>query len=322
MGAVRKRISILWVAVGVAVAMISPIFFTSSRRSFQVAGVVIPLLLVAIFVVLEGFFLRSDYLARWSKAHGVTVTSENGDVLLRYLRRGRAIRSTGAFVGLATYNIWFAVTDQTNAGLGWVQATFGGYLLGAAIAEFWAFRPPSVARPSATLAPRQISTYVPRVAVTLMRITTVAILAFAAVWRFIPRGHPAFRGDRVPPRPDLTEALVWTGIAIMLAVLVEATARRIVRHPQPAVSDAFIEADDAIRSTAMHGLVGAGLALQFGILSRQAGRWILATSGGDFHAGFWTISMVCGVAAVFAWLHLGIDQKWVVRRTQREGIAA
>lgn len=313
----RKRISIVWVGIAVVIAMVVPIFPTSSRASFRVVGVAIPLALVAIFVVLEGFFLRSDYVARWSKAHDITVTPENSKVLLPYLRRGRAIRATGAFVGYATYIIWVDITGHNPPGFAtWVPATFGGYLLGAAIAEFWAFRPQTNAPHAATLAPRQISTYVPRVAVLLMRLATVAIVGLTAAWRFIPRDIAVFRGYSLAPRPDLGATLVWTGIAIVLAVLVEGTARRIVRRPQPAVSEVFIEADDAIRSTAMHGLVGAGLALEFGILSWQASHQG-SLAGGNWHAALTSVSLLSGLAAVFAWLHLGIDQKWVVRRTQR-----
>ncbi len=275
------------------------------------------LLTVAAFIIRDGFFLREDYLKGWTKKHGVAITDENREVVHRYLRRGRRFRAAGGLVGYATYVIVGVAVGQDKAGVGGLRAVFGGYLLGAAIAELWAFRPQPGAPRAAALAPRRINDYITPVATILMRSVSLATVALVAVWQLIPKGHPAFRGDNLGTRPDLGEALAWGGIAILLVIIVEVTTRRIVHRPQPAVSEGLVEADDAIRSTGMHAVVGAGLALQFGILSRLAGQWTTFTSGGSFHSLLGLASLICGIAAVFSWLHLGIDQKWVVRRTQR-----
>ena len=318
--AMRKRISIAWVAVGVVVANVVPMFVLS-RSGGRVAAFT-PVVIIGIFVVLEGFFLRSDYVARWSKAHGIVLTPENETILFPYLRRGRAIRATGGFVGYATYAVWTVSLERTSGASAWIAATFAGYLLGAAAAEFWAFRARPMTRLAASLSPRQISTYVPRLAVILMRGATLTIVALAIAWPYIPHGHPQLRSGRAAARPELAETLAWTGIAIAISILVEATARRIVRRPQPAVSDTFVEADDAIRSTAMHGVIGSGLALQLGILSRQAGQWTSFGAGGHWKALLSLLSVLAGIAAVFAWLSLGIDQKFVVRRSSGHEVAA
>ncbi|MFY9587704.1 MAG: hypothetical protein WAT66_09645 [Actinomycetota bacterium] len=287
----------------------------------------VPLGIIAMFVIYDGFFLRDDYLRRWTKAHGVDITDENWPVLYRYLGRGRRFRAAGGFLGYATYVIVVSFIARDEMGIGWVGALFGGYLLGAAIAEFLEFRPlPDVPR-AAALAPRRLNDYVSRVATTLMRVAPIATVTLVAGWQFIPKGH-TFPGEVFPPRefsrepfrnarPDFGEALVWAGIAILLVVIVEMTMRRIVRRPQPAASESLVAADDAIRTTGMHAIVGAGLAMQFGILGHLAGQWSNFTSGGTFHALLGIVGFASIIIAIFAWLRLGIDQPWVVRRTQR-----
>lgn len=278
-----------------------------------------PLVAVATFVIYDAFFLREDYLKRWTKAHGVAITDDNREVVHRYLRRGRRFRAAGGFLGFATYNVVVVVIANDEAGIGWLRAVFGGYLLGAALAEFLAFRPQPAAPRAAALAPRRVNDYISSKATFLTRAVTLATVALIASWQFIPRGPGPFPGvvPFAPTRPDFGEALVWGGVAVLLLFIVEATTRRIVHRPQPASSEGLAEADDAIRSTGMHAVVGAGLALQFGILGGLSRHWSDFTEGGTFNALFGILPVLCAVAAVLTWLRLGIDQPWIVRRTQR-----
>jgi len=279
---------------------------------------------IVVLAAIHGFWLPEDYLKRWSKAHGVQLTDENRGLILPYLRRGRRIRSAGALIGYVTYSIVIIQIGGDHAGVGWLRATFGGYLLGAAVAEFWAFRPEPGAPRAASLVPREIDDYVPSPAIALMRVTMLLIALVALAQPFVPSPHRSiFASHGV--RPAAGYMLGWTGIAFVLALVIEATARRIVRRPQPASSPVMVAADDAIRTTAMHGLIGAGSALLLGILAHMTGPWqnYLAHHRTDLAAAYGIVTVFAYVFGVFSWLRLGIDQPWIVRRSQQtEQVAA
>jgi hypothetical protein len=207
-------------------------------------------------------------------------------------------------------------TPNNHIGWNWLTPTFGGYLLGAAAAEAWAFRPEPGARRAASLSPRRVTDYVPRYAVVTLRVTTIAIVLLAAAWRFIPLDSVP-RRTAVLHRPDLAFVLSWTAAALVIWVLVEGTARRIVRRPQPITSQELVAADDAIRSTAMHGLIGAGLALVLGILSAGAGEWSPVMRS-TMAPPFMIVTILAYWGGIFAWLRLGVDQPWIVRRSQSQ----
>ena len=276
--------------------------------------IAIPFGVIVVLAVLHGFRLPDEYVIRWSKAHGIEITDENWPTIHRYLRRGRRIRTVGALAGYLTYSIWTMATPNNQIGWNWLTATFGGYLLGAAAAEVWAFRPEPGARRAASLSPRRITDYVPRYSIVTLRLTTIAIVLLAATWSIIPLGFIP-RGIRHPHRPDLAIVLSWTVAAVVIWALVEATARRIVRRAQPITTPELVAADDAIRSTAMHGLIGAGLALVLGILSSGAGDWMRVVDS-DLHPLFTIVTIVAWWGGLFAWLRLGVDQPWIVRRSQ------
>jgi hypothetical protein len=119
---------------------------------------------------------------------------------------------------------------------------------------------------------------------------------------------------------------MWAGLAVAVTIFVEIVMRKIVRRPQPAVSEELLRVDDAIRSSSIHQLAGAGLALVLGILSARLGD--LTPHAGrddDLRDLFGAFGMFAGVASIFAWLHLGVDQPWVVRRSnpkQQQEVAA
>jgi hypothetical protein len=282
----------------------------------------VPTGLIVALVVYNGFRLPSEYLARWQKSHGLEITEQNRSVVRRYLLRGRRIRTLGGLVGFASFNVWQALDAPRNGG-GLVRVlacTFAGYLVAAAVAEIWAFRPEPGRVRSASLAPRRITDYVPTPAVVILRALPIAMIALVAAWPAIPKRHPfgePIPGDLpVPPTPTLWPTLAWVGGAIVLWIFVEITARRIVRRPQPMTGPDLLAADDAIRSTSVHGLVGAGLAIMLGIFSANLGRWGGSVEPSRIYSLFAVLSVFAALAAPFAWLRLGVDQPWVVRRSQ------
>lgn len=283
----------------------------------------LPLILmspIVVSVAIHGFSLPADYMKRWTKAHGIDVTEENRFVVERYLRRGRRIRTTGALAGYVGYTAYAVLVNGVREGsVSWVTVTFAGYLLGAAAAEIWTFRPTQGGVRTASLTPRKLSDYVPRYALIGIRALPVALVALAASWRFIPTrprlGHSPLPTDLLRPGP--WGIVAWASFAVVLWVIVETTARRIVRRPQPVTSESLVRTDDAIRSTAMHGLMGAGLALMLGGLAHCVSEWA-GFAGPDYlFKGFNAIGFLSWILSLLAWLRLGIDQPWIVRRSRR-----
>lgn len=310
MSPVWRRI-LMWVAIpfGIPGTMILLLHVLPDR--FASVAFLLPIVVIGL---IHGYSLADDSLAKWAKAHDIAVTMQNRTMIRRYLLRGRRIRATGAVVGYVSFGLYDNLSHGDELPIGWITATFAGYLLGAAAAEVWAMRPERGAVRSASLAPRDIADYVPRWAVVGVRIAPLATLLAFASWRLWPESRDSlFPPD--PSPPDLVSILVWTIGSAVLALFLEATARRVVRRPQPAQSQELVIVDDAIRSTALHGLYGAGLALILGAMSRTLNELQNAyTSNGRIHAFVFAVSFLTGIFAPFVWLHLGIDQAWVVRR--------
>jgi hypothetical protein len=313
--AMRKLVSPVFLGLVISVIILIVAARVPSAMIPWIMPIGFPFAVLAVFAIQHGFTLNEGFLRRWSSAHGVEVTPENRDSIIGYLRRGRRIRTIGALAGFLGYSLWAFFSRGDDHGVSWLTATFAGYLLGAAAAEAWAFRPQLGARRTASLSPRLITDYVPRYSIVVMRATTAAIVSFAVAWRYIPLRRPILHESRVL-RPDLGKAVVWTIVASVVALVVEATARRIVRRPQPVTSRELVVVDDAIRSTAMHGLMGAGLALQLGILAGLAGMWTGIVRVTGVEALLAILTVVGGFGAMFAWLRLGVDQPWIVRRSR------
>jgi hypothetical protein len=322
-GGARKIVLFLVIPVGTFGLMIGGAFWLPDSWGIWVVFA-IPLALIAALVLMHGFTLPEDYLARWTKSHGITITEGNREIIRRYLLHGRRIRTVGALTGYLGYTAYTMYTAN-ELPFGWLTATFTGYMLAAAVAEIWAMRPQPGTVRTASLTPRRMTDYVPRYAVVGMRIVPAAIVLLTVAWPLIPKRHDFGLFDTVSSsgRPHLDVVAGWTIAAAVLALLIEVTARRIVNRPQPAASEELVIVDDAIRSTSLHCLSGAGLALLLGAFARNLSELQLFVGPNWFRGTLFALTILSGVAVPFAWLHLGIDQPWVVRRSRRtEPVAA
>jgi len=322
-GTLRKVVLFLVFPLATFGLMIAGAFWLPDSWGFWVVFAV-PLALIAALVLMHGFTLPEDYIARWTKSHGITITHENRQVLRRYLLHGRRIRSVGALSGYLGYTAYTMYTAN-ELPFGWLAATFGGYMLGAAAAEAWALRlQPGPVR-AAALVPRKMTDYVPRYAVVGLRLVPLVTLLITVAWPLIPKRHDfdLFETVSASSRPHLDAVIGWTIASAVIFLLIEVTARRVVNRPQPAASEELVIVDDAIRSTSLHCLSGAGLALLLGALARNLSELQLFFGPNWFRGLAIALTIFAGVACPFAWLHLGIDQPWVVRRSRRtEPVAA
>ncbi len=310
----REVVMFLVVPVATLGVMIGSAFVLPEDWGIEVVFAT-PWVLIVVLALHFGFILPDDFLPRWTKAHGIKINDENHRVIRRYLLRGRRIRTVGALGGFLGYTVYIWNTHK-DLPFGWIVATFGGYMLGAAAAEIWALRPQPGSVRTASLTPRHVTDYLPRFAAVALRVVPIATVLLTVTWPLVPK-----RVDLIDVtasgRPHLDSVIGWTIASVVLAILVEVIARRIVNRPQPVASEGLVIVDDAIRSTSLHCLAGAGLALMLGAFARN-----LSELGLFFHPSWLrtTLTVITAIAFMgtpFAWLHLGIDQPWVVRRSRR-----
>lgn len=298
----------LGIGLGIAGVYLAAIILVPAAAFEWVVGLG-PLTLLGIFF---GYRLPEDNLKKWSTAHGVPITDDNRKLLVRHLTRGRRIRTAGALLGAYGYLGFTVEFGRDEMSWGILRSIFFGYLIGAGIAEVWALRLRPQGRPAAFLTPRAIRDYLPRPALYLLRASTVATIGLAVAWEWIPQGE-SIPGSAA--RPGVGWIAAWAGLSVAVTLFVEIVIRKIVKRPQPAVSDELLRADDAIRSSSIHQLAGAGLALALGVLSaRLLGDIPDTLDRNKLLDVLQVIGMFAGVASIFSWLHLGVDQPWVVRR--------
>jgi hypothetical protein len=253
---------------------------------------------------------RRSQLREWADAFGLVLTEANQGVVEHYLRRTRRFRTVGAVLGLlfATLVLGFTAGRASNTALtnGLLTAA-AGYLLGAVIAEAFLSHPRRTAPRAASLEPRTLDQYLPRYAVLAQRGLPALALAFIPLYVVLRT------------RPSLIPSLSLTGFAgaalliVSLGVALEVVERMIVRRAQPVVGQDLLRADEAIRSSSIHALAGAGVALQLLGLGYQLNA--MATTrmrGADW--GFMILAFLTLVLALSSWIELGHPKRWQVRR--------
>jgi hypothetical protein len=170
--------------------------------------------------------------------------------MVRSIRQARTSRLAGAAIGLSAHSVLYAF----GLGIPNEGAVYGilGYLLGAFAAALVPGSPRSGVR-RASLVPRRLSDYLPRIALYAPGIA-VAISAAADLAYY------------VEPRRALPNPSGSTGGVVLSAVAAVATlvaVRIVVSRSQPATSQELVAVDDAMRTQAVHTLAGTGIAIAF-----------------------------------------------------------
>jgi hypothetical protein len=278
-----------------------------------VLAVAVPLALVRAYAKAHG-----ELLEEWARAHAVELTPENRPVVVRYLRTGRILRTWGVVGGLLLPSVVELVlsgrvqllgfgTDGTAAPYAGPMGAFVGYLVGALCAEVSTARRVDPARRSASLVPRELGQYMPRVLLYAQRALGIAVLLGALVLGVVPFDRSAGAVE-----PQWLVLLTFGGAFAALAVGLEALERWVVRRPQPFISPPLVAADDAIRAQSVHSLAGSGLAL---LLVACSGIFLgLATSDvALLRATMWLPAVATLLLAIRACMDVG-HRPWRVRR--------
>ena len=264
--------------------------------------------LIAVVVVARGFQIDESSMARWADSANVMLTDASRPVVRRYLAWSRRCRTAGLVVGFLTPVIVSAVIGKPDDPGPWaVSLMVVGYLLGALAAEF-VINCPDRGSGTALLVPRRLSDYLPAYVLVLQRGLAAIAVVLVPVYALV-EPHARFVTPSIP-------AAAAFGIgAACLTVLIEVLERRIVGRRQPVTDTTDLTLDDAMRSSSLHVLAGAGIAVLIFVASLMVAISI-ATVASE------AVSTAVGVAfillvlptSIFFWIHLARPNGFRVRR--------
>jgi hypothetical protein len=276
------------------------------------------LIVVAQGFVAQGFTVSDHDVARWATSAGLALTDENRRVARRYLTWNRRSRRLGVLAGFLLYNILFGLPNNRFNPFP-LPYVWTGYVLGALLAEVVINRPQRRSG-AALLVPRRLDHYLPGYVLVLQRgLPVVAVLLVG--------------GFALTPFPDLPTSLninphtvagfaVWAVLAVGTAVVIEALQRLIVARRQPLSSPDDLAVDDAIRSSSLHVLAGAALALLFLAVGAEVGVIMAFMEATRLPFPFaWLplagLTLLLYLLSVYSWLRVGTRRGFRVRRSQR-----
>lgn len=264
-------------------------------------------------VALRSAQLRStdaEVVGRWAVDHGLVVTDRSAPLVLAYVRRQVRARVAGASAGavgaLVVGLLHPAVGGNPVAG-SWLLWLLLGWLIGAVAAEL-AMARGGTGSATASLAPRSVDAYLPRWLHRLPAAVAVATAAAAVTTTLVPDPSSAAPGDeRLPVATLLTIAAVALGFG----AVVTAGMHAVVARRQAAADADVLAADDAMRSSAVHHLAGAGSGALLLLAAELASRAL----GPHHPPGGLAIVVPLGLWAtgILAWRFVP-HRRWRVRR--------
>ena len=199
---------------------------------------------------------RADLAPTWARSHGILLSDRTRPFARWYCQLTGVLRVTGGVSGLvlgAMFDRAFGI--NSSAGFGFWAWVITGWLLGAAWAERRLQRPGEVG--AASLVPRRTTDYIPRGLAFAPMVATATTVLVAAVALVRP-ANPS-RAALRPPSTGLT-FFIAAVVAIALCALVVLLRRSVVNRPQPLMEPELLAVDDAVRSSTIHHLSGAGTA--------------------------------------------------------------
>ena len=218
--------------------------------SALVVVVVIGVLLVWLVQVSATGPVPRHRLLAFAVRQELTITPDNGDLVIRYLATTRRWRTAGLMTGVACAALWALRDGEVRFD---ALSAFAGWFVGAVVAEWRVATAGRPDRPSARLAPRLLRDHVGPVG----RWSPVAGLAVAAALGAWALADAAAGGDADVPRVLGLLVLAVAALAVPAVV-----GRHVLERRQPAdLAPDVLAADDAVRRRSLHVLAGSALAL-------------------------------------------------------------
>lgn len=261
-----------------------------------------------------------DEVEAFQAAHGVTLNEDTGPMVETYLRRGRLYRTIGGALGFFLLPLGLALAGVHVDGLSGWRALLVGYLVGAAAAGV-APLPVSNGLRTALVSPRRLPAYVPWWALAGVRLVPLLALSLYPLYAW------AEAGREQSGMPTLGQFAGGAAVTAVLALGTEVLARAVLRRRQPAVARDLVQADDAVRSSSLHAVIGAGLAAELLLLADQLWDVLVALKPEASPAlvmlrhTLTGLSFLAFLLALASWVHLVRPRSAVVRRGPGEAPA-
>jgi len=106
----------------------------------------------------------------------------------------------------------------------------------------------------------------------------------------------------------------------LFAISVGQTMRGVIRRPQAGTSADLVAVDDGFRSSSLHALAGAGVALELLLiafeLSQIQGALSFRNESSDWAA---VLALFAAAMSIASWVVLGHPRSWRTRRLLLEG---
>lgn len=278
-------------------------------------GLAVLLIVGLAFIARAYAQIDARFVAEWSQAHALELTSANRPMVWWYLRNARVLRTVGVLAGmlLPTLGGLALGLGQANG----IRVTFVwpfvGYLFAALYAELTLTRP-MAASAGASLVPRILSDYLPSRLIWMQRVLGSTALLLTVIVVAVPL-RPEASALR---RSDLWFALPVAAAAV--AVVLERIQSWVVQRPQPLVASDLVAADDAIRSQSVHSLSGSGMAIQLLAIAQL----FVLLGDGQLPPLVRNVLVLVGatgyLAAICCCLYYG-HRAWRVRRRQPSAVA-
>lgn len=215
------------------------------------------LLVVAALLVWAGCALVVSWLndpvgrgrvERFARRQALDVTAANGNLVIRYLATTRRWRAGGLLLAVVSFAVGSIALGRFSVNS---FELFGGWFIGAVLAEWRVSTASSGSRRAARLVPRRRRDYLdgparmlPPAAVAACITLAVAILIGGATG-----GHAVW-----------LPVLGWLGATCAGLALLLFVQRHVLARPQPIVARDLLAADEAIRVRSMRVIAGASVA--------------------------------------------------------------
>jgi hypothetical protein len=286
-------------------------------------NVIFPLLLMGGFataVASRGFRVDDQRVRDWAASAGVDLDDTTQPIVRRSLLWSRRARTLGGLAGFLGPVLYEALRGRTaeNTG-GWsISLMLVGYLLGALLAEVIVNRP-SEGDGAALLVPRRLEDYLPSYVRIMQRSLGLLSLLGAATYAIVYAATDG--GAFATSAPSPLEVAAYGIGGACIAAITEAVQRSLVHRRQAFSDPARVAVDDAMRSSSLHLLSGAGIALLCIVAGSEIGLNVAMTGqvGGIVSLG---ILLLTFAAAFSFWRDLSRPHGFRVHRNPGRRVRA
>jgi hypothetical protein len=215
---------------------------------------------IVLAVASRGFRVDEEYVARWASSAGLELTDATRPVVRRNLTWSRRARTVGGLVGFLAPVIYAWVAEAavghdviTDVG-GWsLLLMFAGYLLGSVVAELVVNRPGGHRGPTMR-GSRRVGEYLSHYLLVIQRSLGIACAALVGAYVLLSLFLRM-------PEPSVGSVAVYGSVGLGVAAVIEALQRVIIARPRAAANPGALAVDDAMRSSSVHLVAGAGIAI-------------------------------------------------------------